>query len=335
VYDPSKLATRDPVLTAFSVGYADQDLFGLEIFPAVGVNSMHGRYRVFDRSDWLIFPAIREPGTVANEIMGGKWSEDTFNIREYALQAPVLDEEREEIAQNFEEPGLDVSPERDAVSLVGRSLNLQHEKKVADVTRDVTQYAAGNTVTLTGTSRWNDYTTLVGGATQPWQTVSNPINNIRAGLDKVYRLTGRQVNKMVFSEDAFRQLAEHPRIVNRFQNFDLIRPDAVRRLLDYEGEIVIANSKYNSADNIDAAEVITDLWGQDVWMGIVDEGAGVRGKTFGKTFQRPYGGVAKPTDRWREEDRKADLFRTQWRWDTKIISNVAGYLIKTAVDVPA
>ncbi len=82
MYDPSLLYT-DPILTGFSTGYSDQELQGDAIMPVTPVNTHSGRYRVFDRSDWLIFPDRREPGTVANEVRGRKWSEDSFKVVEH------------------------------------------------------------------------------------------------------------------------------------------------------------------------------------------------------------------------------------------------------------
>ena len=93
MYDPGTLYS-DPILTNFSVGYKDQALYADRIMPETPVLTQSGRYRVFDRSNWLIFESAREPGAVANEVLGRKWSEDTFATRERSLQAPILDEER-------------------------------------------------------------------------------------------------------------------------------------------------------------------------------------------------------------------------------------------------
>src|SRR5512134_2209568 len=96
MYDPGTLYV-DPILTDFSVGYEDQTLFGERIMPLTPVRTQSGKYRVFDRSSWLIYPDRREPGTVANEIRGAKWSEDTFFTKEHSLQAPVHDEEDQQL----------------------------------------------------------------------------------------------------------------------------------------------------------------------------------------------------------------------------------------------
>src|ERR1700749_4443483 len=96
MYAPGQLYV-DPILTDFSVGFQDETLYGLDIFPETPVRTQSGRYRVFDRSNWIIFDSARAPGTVANEVAGGKWSQDVFDTLEHSLQAPVLDEEKQQL----------------------------------------------------------------------------------------------------------------------------------------------------------------------------------------------------------------------------------------------
>ena len=67
------------------------------MMPQAAVSTQSGRYRVFDRSNRVRFFSRREPGTVANEVRGGRWSEDTFKTVEHSLQAAVADEERQEL----------------------------------------------------------------------------------------------------------------------------------------------------------------------------------------------------------------------------------------------
>src|SRR5215211_2871071 len=161
MYDPGTLYS-DPILTNFSVGYKDQALYGERLMPVTPVDTQSGRYRVFDRSNWLIFESAREPGGVANEVLGAKWSEDTFATRERSLQAPVLDEERQQLqsqgglANAVFGGDLSINPEVDATELVTRSLLLDHELAVSTLIRNAANYAAGNKVTLAGTGQWDD-----------------------------------------------------------------------------------------------------------------------------------------------------------------------------------
>ena len=327
MYDPGDLRVFDPILTGFALGYEDQTLYGERIFPITRTSTQSGRYRIFDRSNWVIFPDRREPGTVANEVRGGKWSLDTFKVVEHSLQSPIHDEEREEIASNgsFQEgAGLNLDPEQDATELVTRSILLGHEKKVADLVRNTATYPAGNTVTLAGASQWSDYT---GGTS----STSNPVSDILTAIRKIKALTGRMPNTMVIPSDGISYVENHPRVVDRFRQFSLMDEEAWKELSGFEGQILAVDSVYNAADNIDAAEVITSFWGKDVWIGLVDPQDGMRTKTFGKTFARPYDqGDIRPTDKWREEARKTDVVRVSQRYDVKVVSNVAGYLIKDA-----
>jgi hypothetical protein len=334
MYDPSGLYV-DPILTNFSVGFQDQQLYGLRLFPETPVRTPSGQYRVYDRSDWLIYRSLRAPGTVANEVAGKKWSVDVFSTIEHALQSPVFDEERRELAsagglaQAVFGGDLAIDPERDAANLVSRSLHLEHEQTVSTVIRNAANYAGNHTVTLSGTSQWSDYT---GGTS----STSDPITNLRTATRRIYLDTGRWPNTMIIPFDAVGVIENHPRVVVRFQNFSLnindwrpligLPPDAT------DWNMFVVDSKYNSADNVDLTESIASFWGQDVWLGIVDNTPGQKTMTFGKTFSQVYlDGSVRPTERWREEGRKSDLVRTNWKYDTKIVSQNAGYLIKTAV----
>src|SRR5215510_5032984 len=236
MYDPVTLYS-DHILTNFSVGYKDQALYGDRIFPVTPVNTQSGRYRVFDRSNWLIFESAREPGAVANEIVGAKWSEDTFYTRERSLQVPIYDEERQQLTSqggfaNATFGGaMQINPELDATELATRSILLDLESKVSTLVRDPAQYAAANKTTLSGTSQWNDYT---GGAT----STSNPVNDIMVGMRAVYAATGRYPNTLVIPKLGMSYIENHPRVVDRFKNFALSIDNAFNVLTGFEGTIL-------------------------------------------------------------------------------------------------
>jgi hypothetical protein len=334
MYDPGTLYI-DPILTNFSVGFADQALVGRDIFPETPVRTKSGQYRVYDRSAWLIWDSRREPGTVANEIVGAKWSQDVFSTREHSLQAPVFDEERQQLVSQggLASPtfggDLQIDPEVDATNLVTNSILLAHEKTVADTVRNTANYPGGNTQTNNAAQAWDNYAFATPG--DVYGMGSNPLQDIRTAMIKIWTLTGRMPNTMVVPPMGVPYLENHPRIIDRFKNFTLSQPDAFKILTGFEGTVLLPTSKYNSANNIDATESIVDLWGKDVWIGIVDKQPGQRTKTFGKTFAQIYpDGSVRPTDRWREEPRKADIVRTSYAYDLKIVSSVAGYLIKQA-----
>jgi len=334
MYDPGTLY-QDPILTDFSVGFKDQSLYGDRIFPVSPVRTQSGRYRVFDRSAWLVFESAREPGAVANEILGAKWSEDTFYTRERSLQVPIYDEERQQLtsqggfANAVFGGAMQINPELDATTLATRSILLDLEAKVSTLVRDPTQYGASNKVALTGTQQWNDYT---GGTT----STSNPVSDIMTGMRAVYAATLRYPNTLIIPAMGIQYIENHPRVVDRFKTFTLTMDNAFQLLTGFQGTILAVDSVYNAANNIDATINVQSFWGKDVWLGIVDPTLGLNQFTFGKTFSQLYpDGSVRPVDRWREEPRKADLIRVSQKYDLKIVSAGAGYLIQTAFGATA
>lgn len=332
MYDPG-LLYLDPILTGFSTGFQDQTLYGTRLMPITPVRTQSGKYNVYDRSDWIIFPSRREPGTVANEVRGRKWSTDTFQAKEHSLQAAIHDEERQELISQggLADPtfggDLQIEPERDAVELITRSILLEHEQKVSSLIRNTANYAANHKSTLSGTSQWSDYTNGT-------SSVSDPVKDIRTACMRIYLDTGRWPNTMTIPVDALGIIEGHPRVVDRFKNFVLTNPDAWKALLNvpYPENFFITDSRYNAADNIEATESITSFWGQDVWIGIVDQTPGQKTKTFGKTFAQLYpSGDIRPADKWREEPRKSDIVRVSMKYDLKIVSATAGFLYTNAV----
>lgn len=334
MYDPGTLYV-DPILTGFSVGFRDQTLYGDVLAPVTQVRTPSGRYRIFDRSDWIAYQSRREPGTVANEIRGRKWSEDYFNTREHSLQAAIHDEERQELYSQggLADPvfggALQIDPEKDATNLVTRSLMLELEGKVSTVIRNTGTYPNTNVLTLTGAQQWDDYTETVAG--DVYSIVSDPVGIIRQAIISIWTLTRRYPNILAIPRMGVPWIENHPRIVERFKYMTLTDPDAFRRLTGFDGQIVLVDSLYNTADNIEAAENIQSFWGFDVFLGIIDPQPGLLVQTFLKTFAQIYpDGSIRPTDRWREENRKSDVVRTSFKYDTKVVSSIAGYLIQTA-----
>lgn len=333
MYDPSGLYT-DPILTEFSVGYQDPILVGERIMPVAPVDTQSGRYRKFDRSNRVRFPSRREPGTVANEVRGGRWSEDTFKTRERSLQAAVADEERQQLTSqggyaNATFGGaLQLDPEEDAAALVMNALLLDHEVAVASLVRNTATYPVGNTVTLVTADQWDNYA----GAT------SDPLERIRAAVNKIKSLVGVPPNRLLMGSQGSTWLENHPDLVARFVNFALTDSGAFRALTGFEGEIILVgvDDYYNVNDIEEGTESLTSIWGKDVWLGYVQDTLGLKDLSFGKTFAQRYpDGTTRPTERWREEGRKSDLVRTSYKWDLKVTSSIAGYLIKDAFSATA
>jgi len=339
MYDPSGLYI-DPVLTNFSVGYPELNFYGLRLLPETPVRTQSGQYRVFGREHWLLTEDRREPGAVAHEIRGAKWSTDTFMTREHSLQAPVHDEERQELTSQggLANPvfggDLQLDPEVDALALCNRDISLNHESKVSSLVRNTANYGANNKVTLSGASQWDNITYGTAGVVST--ITSDPVKDIMTGMRAIYAATQRWPNTLALPTLGLGYIENHPRVVDRFKNFTLTQDDAFQRLTGFVGQVILLDSVYNAANNLDATASMTSFWGKDVWLGIVDPTPGQRTFTFGKTFAQVYPvGITRPVERWREEARKSDVVRSNFKYDLKIVTASAGYLITTAFSATA
>jgi len=346
MYDPGALYV-DPILTQLSVGFQDEQTYWSQLAPETPVRTQSGRYRVFDRSDWVIHRSRREPGTQANRVGQKKWSEDTFRTQEHSLEAEIYDEERQELVSQggLADPvfggGLQIDPEADATEYVTRSIDLEHEQKVANLFRNTANYPANHTVTLTSGAtgtQWSNYALATAGV--PSTAYSNPVNDLKLAMQRTRLDTGRWPNTFLIPFDAVGIIENHPIMVARFQYTAVTDPNAWKAMLGLPAEatdnltIIVADSKYNSADNVDLVENIQSFWGTDCWLGLVDPQPGQKTKTFAKTFAQVYpSGDTGPVDRYREENRKTDIIRKSYKYDIKVISPTAGYLFKTAVAV--
>ena len=329
---------QDPFLTNFSVGFSDQTLIAENVAPFTDVYVPSGKYRVYDRSNWITFPDGRDPGTVANEIRGAKWGQDTYAVHEHSLQAAVTDEEREVYANALQNAQANIyaqiSPEQDATNLATRALLLGYENYVATTVRNPSIYPSTNKVYLAGSNQWSDYTTLVSGALDNFHTVSDPVNDILTARRQIFRQTRKEPNLLVIPWNVWSYIPNHPRIVQRFTYFDLANPQAFAALAGFNGKVVIAESVMNTADNIDATNSISAIWGTDVIMAYVEDTNQLNSMTFVKTFAFPYpDGNRRTVDRWREESRKSDLVRVSMRYDLKVVAPACGYLIQNATSL--
>lgn len=344
MYDPSGLYI-DPILTDLSIGWKDEELYADRLAPETPVRTKSGRYRVFDRSNWLIYRSRREPGTQANVIGARRWSEDVFNTQEHSLAAEIYDEERQQLQSQggLANPvfggDLQIDPEADAAEDTVRSIKLELELKVSTLFRDATQYPSNHVKTLTsgGTgTQWSNYALATAG--DPNTAYSDPVADLKYAFMRIKLDTGRWPNTIAIPFDAVGIVENHPKVVNRFLHFALTDPTAWQQLMGLPPEatanlnIFVVDSKFNSADNIDEAENIVSFWGQDVWVGLVDPTPGQKTFTFAKTFAQLYpNGETIATENWREEGRKTDLVRNSYSYDQKVVAGVAGYLFKTAV----
>ena len=316
---------QDNVLTNLSLAYPNNEFVGNRLFPVVTVRKQTDKYYWFGREGWVPEDSdYRAPGTEANEIPGLQVALDTYYASEHALQIAVYDEERE----NVDSP---MSPDADATNLVTQKILLGRELAMMNFVTDATKYASTNTVTLSGTAQWNDYTN------------SDPIGVIRTAMRAFHANVFFEPNTAVIPYQVMSVLEDHPKIMDRIKYTDraILTPEIIASVLGLKNVII---PEVASGSGVGFSMTASYLWGKNVLLAYVPSSPGLRVPAFAYEFVWAYPGAgAMKTDRWREEKRGSDLIRVRRRYDLKMVGvetnpasgnygkSITGYLIKNAI----
>jgi hypothetical protein len=320
VYSPTGSGSVhvDKVLTNISVAWPNEGLVGSVLFPPVPIQKQSDRYYIFGRESWSPHDDLRAPGTIANEIPGLKLSTDTYYAQEHSLQIPVTDEER----LNVDSP---MAPDRDATELVTSKVMLGREIAQKTMVTTTTNYASGNTVTLSGTTQFSDYAN------------SDPIGVFRTGMQAVHAKAFLEPNVAVIPYQVWQIMQDHPDFIERIKYSEraIVRGELLGAIIAPGLRIVVPGVGYNTAADGQAVS-LGYLWGKDIVLAYVPPRAGLRVPS--SFYEFVWNGQV--VERWREEPRRSDLIRVRRAYDLKIVAQgegadlgkvITAYLIKNAV----
>lgn len=226
----------DKPLTNISVAYmqnADNFIAG-KVFPTVPVEKQSDKYFTYDKADWFRDEAaVRAPGT---ESVGSGYglSSATYSCDVIAFHKDVDDQ----TADNSDAP---LNPLRDATEFVSKKLLLQQERKfVSDALadsvwgQDLTGVASG--ASTNEFDQWDDYTN------------SDPIEDFENGKEIILGKTGYEANTLILGYEVYRQLRNHPDIVDRvkYTSSENITAELLARMFEVD-RVFVSKSVYNSA----------------------------------------------------------------------------------------
>lgn len=319
----------DPVLTQISIEFANTtDYIADRFFPSVRVNQQAGRYEVFGRRAFTrnFGGDVRAPGARANELEGRRrFAEDTYFSREHALEQLTPDEEKEN--------NPDKNPENDAVEDLTQDMLLGKEFAARDLLYDPSHYHTGHVITLGTGEYFNEFDT------------SDPIGLFRDAFMTFHATMGVTPNLASIPWQAMRYLEDHPAIVERYAiQGGVITPEQIAAVLGIP-EIIVPGGSYNEA-NPGQDSALTEIWGNNIVMGLVPSRPRPRVPALGYEFLYPVRGGRRQVsdivaDRRRDNDRIGWINRVRRRYDLKLVGRdpdltgnpvVAGMLIENAVD---
>ena len=304
----------DAILTNISVAYIqDQNAFvASKVFPTIPVEKQSDKYFVYTKGDWFRDEAqLRAPATESAG-SGYNLTTATYNTQVYAFHKDVDDQVR----ANADNP---LNPDRDATSFITQRMLLRQEIQWASEFFTTSVWATDSTPT----NLWNDY------------TASDPIGDVETAKATILTSTGFLPNTMVMGYDVFRQLRNHPDIVDRvkYTSAENVTEDILARFFGVE-RILVARAVKNTALE-GAATSMSSIVGKNAALYYVAPSAGILTPSAG--YQFAWRGVSDGMGanigitRFRMPELRADRIEAQMAWDNKVIAADLGYFFSACV----
>lgn len=304
----------DRPLTNISVAYMQNpnNYIASRVFPVIPVDKKSDTYFTYPKNAWLRDEAQRRAPATESAGSGYGLSTDSYNCDVWALHKDVDDQTR----ANSDNP---LMPDRDATNYVTSRMLLRLEK----------QWAADFFVTgVWGTSTtpsnlWSNYST------------SDPIEDIEAGKQTILTNTGFMPNTLTLGYPVFRQLKNHPDIVDRikYTSSENITTAMLARLFELDNVYVAMGT--NATNNEGETAAYSLIQGKHALLAYVNPSPGLLAPSAGYTFSWTgvSGGLGVPVgvSRIRMDAIKADRIEAEMAFDNKLVGTDLGYFFESVV----
>lgn len=296
-----------------------------KVFPVVPVLRKTDSYYKWDREDFFrVEAAERAPGTLA-EVGGMTIATDSYNCKEYAIAANVIDAIRDNADNELD---LDAA----ATRYVGSQLLLKREK--------VWTTAYFKTGVWTGTTAGGDITGVPGapGANQikQWdQATSTPIEDLRIAIVNMQEKTTYRPNTLVLGPRVWAKLQDHAEFLERikYTQKGVVSTDLLAGLLGID-KVVVGQAVENTAKQ-GATGVYAFFQGKAALLLYAAPAPALMapsaGYIFAWTGRFGAGGEGERVKRYRKEDIESDVIEGQMSFDTKVVASDLGCYFDQAV----
>jgi hypothetical protein len=313
----------DAILTNISVAYMQKadNFIADKVFPVVPVDKKSDKYFVYTKNDWFRDEAQRRADGTESAGSGYNLTTGTYAADVFAFHKDVGDQ----TVANADAP---LNPLREATEFVTNRMLLRKELQfVSDFfttgvwADDVTGVAGAPSAGET--KQWSDYTS------------SDPIDDIEEAKSEILGNTGMAPNTLVLGYEVFRQLKNHPDLVDRikYTSSQTITEDMLARMFDLDRVLVARAVK--ATNNEGAAEAYGFAYGKAAALYYVAPSPGLLTPSAGYTFSWTgvSGGIGSTigVSSFRMESLKAERVEAEMAFDNKVIGSDLGYFWNTIV----
>ena len=313
----------DAILTNISVAYMQrtENFIADKVFPIVPVSKKSDLYFTYTKNDWFRDEAQRRADATESAGSGYNVATDSYNADVFAIHKDVGDQ----TVSNADNP---LNPMREAAEFVTHRLMLRRELQFVQDFFGLNVWdtdVAGVTGTPTSGQfkKWSDYTS------------SDPLTDIEDGKSTILSTTGQEANTLVLGYNVFRNLKNHPELVDRikYTSSNVITADMMARMFEVDRVLVAKAVKATNAEG--ATEAYDFAYGDDALLCHVAPTPGLMTPSAGYCFSWTgvSGGLGGTvgTSQFRMESLKATRIEAEMAWDNKVVSADLGYFFSAAV----
>ena len=269
----------DRFLSNMSLMYRNPLAVGLNMLPTVDVVNESDKYPIYDKSNLRVEPAMRAVGAESREIDYDITS-DSYVAAARALKKLMPDR----VTRNQDNP---LSQERDTTIYLTDKLELIREVETADLLTNSATYSASHTLTLSGTSQWNDYDN------------SDPNQDVEYIREQIQADSLKMMNSALIPWQVWLKLKYHPALLGRLSTAStrILTVPMLADLWELENIWIAASMKNTGIPG--GTDTLSRVWGKHVVFGYVEANPTLQSASLGKTFR-----TVRQVKRWREEPRE-------------------------------
>lgn len=309
-YSPKNLHI-DQALTNISIGYRPTGFIADVVAPVIKVQKESDKFYVWNREDaFRTYDDLLAPGAEAR-VIDFTISNDSYYAEEYGLKTRIL-------WRDLDNADSVLKLEMNKARKLKDTLLVKRESRVATLFTTLATYAADLSITYSGTSQWNNVS-----------YVGDPILEIDNAKEAIRQACGFYPNVIIIGAAVVPVLTNNTKYREHYKytNAD-VSGNGLPTVL--RGMKVLVPGAINTTSNEGAATPTTaDVWGKNVILAYVNLNNEAMTDDF--SFAYTFRAQDYQTRKYNVDSQRAEYLETTNLEAVKVVSNVAGYLIKSVI----
>ena len=313
----------DAILTDISVAYIQQasNYVAPSVFPAIPVDKQTNKYFTFTKGDWFRDEAQKRAPATESTGSGFTISTDSYSCDVFAFHKDVDDQ----TLANADNP-LQINTAATQFVTQRMLQRMENQWTTDYFTTGVWATDVSGVSSAPGAGefrQWNDYVN------------SDPVADVETAKETLLSTTGFEVNTMVVGYSVFKQLKQHPDIIDRikYTSSENVTVGLLARLFEVERVLVCRAIKNTAAEGRTTS--MSFVQGKSVLLCHVAQTPALLTPSAGYTFY--WTGASDGLGQnigissWREQKTRSTRIEAQMAWDNKVVASDLGYFMATAV----